>query len=220
MSLSDGEIALTMLQVIALSLPVLAFLADILFDISEDRIDDELGIFLLLGGIITLSTGGLFIAYILWSEAESFILRSSITIISLGFSIIVIMTLIIYGIARRRYNRQIRRFDDFDNERDHYINLMQKVNVDTIEELREMGINVPKIIDDSATVEELKDTDENMYIDIIMAAFLGVVITVIGGFLLFYGYQLASPLGIGLVLFGIIIGIILMNFIESKHTNN
>lgn len=149
MTATDTQIALGILQLVALTLPVFALLSQVIFSLRENDRNLSLGLVLLFGGGF-LVVGAIFSAQSLYFDTDSAFLQTSIVVVTLGISGI---GLVLYEIFNTTKKNTVRDARSTLNELDKIIHVMDKNEFETVEEFRESDIGLEDADIDRGQVE-------------------------------------------------------------------
>ncbi|TKX52377.1 hypothetical protein EXE42_16410, partial [Halorubrum sp. SP3] len=150
MSTNDVQIALGILQLVALTLPVFALLTQVYLSTEDNRTHVSLGMVLLFGGGV-LIVGAIFSAQSLYCDTNSILIELSLMTISLGIIAIGVVLYRIYNTLRMNAVREARSNED---KLDRLIELMEEHEFETVSEFHESNIE----LDDANKREDLETT--------------------------------------------------------------
>jgi len=159
MTISDGQIALNILQIVGLSLPVFAILAQIYFRMEGDEPHMHIGFVLLSGG------GGLVLAALastqfLWLQTSSPLVDISLTLLAFGFLMLGFLLYTIYDSSKKGLKNMSESNQEIKQISEVLIKTMEREDVENVQELRETESEVPEEVEDDLTLEELKEIRE------------------------------------------------------------
>ncbi|TKX86359.1 hypothetical protein EXE43_08895 [Halorubrum sp. SS5] len=157
MSVNDVQIALGLLQLVALTLPVFALLTQVFFSIDGNQSRISIGLLLLAGGG-ALVAGAIFSAQSLYSNTNSAVLELSILAVTFG---VFPITLLLYNIYKSMKRNVLQESRSTLDELDKIIQVMDEHDFETVEEFRDSDIELEdaneKDDDVETTIGDLKE---------------------------------------------------------------
>jgi hypothetical protein len=145
MTTAGTQIALGVLQLVALSLPVFALLAQVYFTVSDDNPTVSVSLRIAFGGGF-LVLAGMVSGQFLYINTESFLIQTSIALVILGLFFILVVLKGIYEASRQDLQNSAK---ETVSEVDKIIRVMEENEFETIREFEESDVT-------------LKDLDNNM----------------------------------------------------------
>lgn len=159
MTISDGQIALGILQIVALTLPVLALLAQVFFKISDQKFTYLMGYLVLAGGGALVGSA-IFSAHFLWNSTNSSIIIVSIGALVWGLMMIAVMLYFIYRKTKDDTREDMRSLKEKNmriiNELEEIITKMESTDTNTVSELRDQDVDHDDYRDE-LTLKEAKE---------------------------------------------------------------
>ncbi|WP_435362745.1 hypothetical protein [Haloarchaeobius sp. DYHT-AS-18] len=160
MAISDGQIAMGILQLVGLSLPVFGILTQTYFRMTENQPTFSIGLVLSTGGLFLLM-GAISSAAYLWSLTTSTLITISLQFISMGLLFIGVLLWFIYSSSKEEHRALLNTAKNLQGIVKELIQEMEKRDVETVAELRETDFEVPEDVQDDLTLDELKNVRED-----------------------------------------------------------
>lgn len=170
MAVSDGQVALGLLQLVALTFPVFAILMQVYFSMSRDRLNLPVGLVLMIGG------GLLILGAILSMQHLTQVISSqlvSYSLLSISGSLIFLGSLVyfIYDVSKddlRSMKKKNKNYikqseENIEKSKEHLevvnplIDVMEEQNVESMTEVQGVTSEVPEGVEDDIKLSELKE---------------------------------------------------------------
>ena len=152
MQVSDGQVALGILQLVALALPVFAVLTQVYFTMTEEQSHLHIGYVVMSGGVV-LILGAIFSAQYLYNLVESPWVGASLWFVSFGLFSIV-------GILYSIYKDSKDSFEDDTEETikiiDKLIARLEREDATSVSELQSADDDFNHDVNEDLTIDELK----------------------------------------------------------------
>ena len=165
MTVSDAQVALGILQLVALALPALAMFSQVYFSVSDEATHFIMGLFILGAGVLLILAGVMSAQYLHNSMGESLV--SASLIYSAGG--LVFIGIVIYFIYLGTKSKSEEKLREKKSEKREIQNIvlglledMEEKDVDNIEELRQKGVEVDDDINDKVTKRELEEATSTL----------------------------------------------------------
>lgn len=152
MPISDGQIALGILQLVALALPVFALLADVYFTVTDMEYNPHLAFALFAGGTL-LVLGAISSAQYLSAQSGSILVQFSIVVISMGLVPLVYILYLVYEQEKKGLEKAMR--DRLDSA-ERIIDGMKEYDVNTLDQLKDTDFEFQESSDEEVTLEDMK----------------------------------------------------------------
>lgn len=144
MAIAGTQIALSVLQLVALSLPVFALLAQVYFTVSDDRPAVPMTLIIAFGGGF-LVLAGMLSAQFLYINTESFLIQTSVAFVILGLFLILVVLKKIYEKSKEKMRTS---GEETIAEAEQIIQIMEEHDFETISEFEESDVTLEDLEED------------------------------------------------------------------------
>lgn len=158
MSITTGQIALGILQLVALSLPVFALLSQIYFRVSDDMPPFLISIVIAIGGG-TLVLAGMLSAQYLYMISDSFLIQSSAGLMLLGLGTILLILEQIYDVTKHSF---AETREETLKDLDRLIETMEDNGFENTAEFHNSNVELKNETSPTDDLEELRSKKQDL----------------------------------------------------------